>query len=83
MKTREFRGPPLAKMFGNRTFDFPNQPSARNSNLAAWLNKPDQVVQVEIVRPVVAEGIDTHGSVEKPRCERERPGPSSAARNTA
>jgi hypothetical protein len=74
MKTREFRGPPPAKMFGKGTFDFLNQPSARNSYLAAWLDKPCEVVQVEIVRPVVAEGINTHDGVEELRCERQRPG---------
>src|SRR5258707_12598520 len=74
MKTREFRGPPPAKMFGKGTFDFLNQPSARNSNLAAWLDKPCEVVQVEIVRHVVAEGINTHDGVEELRCERQRPG---------
>src|SRR5216684_4083875 len=74
MKTREFRCPPPAKMFGKGTFDFLNQPSARNSYLAAWLDKPCQVVQVEIVRPVVAEGINAHDGVEELRCERQRPG---------
>jgi hypothetical protein len=51
MKTGEFRGPSPAKMFGKGTFDFLNQPNARNSNLSAWLDKPCKVVQVEIVRP--------------------------------
>src|SRR5215813_10417293 len=74
METREFRGPPPAKMFGKGTFDFLNQPSARNSNWAAWLDKPCEVVQVEIVRPVVAEGINTHDGIEELRCERQRPG---------
>src|SRR5215469_13081843 len=74
MKTREFRGPPPAKMFGKGTFNFLNQPSARNSNLAGWLDKSCEVVQVEIVRPVVAEGINTHDGVEEIPCEGQRPG---------
>src|ERR1700682_3738264 len=74
MKTREFRGPPPAKMFGRGPSIFLNQPSARNSNLAAWLDKPCEVVQVEIVRPVVAVGINTRDGVEELRCERQRPG---------
>ena len=67
-------GSTTAKMLGKGAFNFLNQPSARNSNLAARLHKPCQVVQVEIVGPVVAEGINTHDGVEELRCERQRPG---------
>src|SRR5215471_10593926 len=74
MQTPEFRGPPPAKVFGNGTFDFLNQPSAGNSYLAARLDKPCEVVQVEIVRPVVAEGINTQDGVKELRCERQQPG---------
>lgn len=61
-------------MFGKRTFDFLNQPSARNPYLAAWLDKPREVVQTEIVRSVVAEGINTHDGVEELRAERQLSG---------
>jgi hypothetical protein len=60
-----------AKLFRKGTFDFLNQTSTHNPYLPAWLDKPCEVVQVEIVRPVVVEGIDTHDDVEKLRAERQ------------
>ncbi len=74
MQTPEILGPPAAKLFRKRTFDFLNQTSTRNPYLAAWLDKPCEVVQVEIVRPVVVEGIDTHDGVEKLRAKRQLSG---------
>ena len=54
MQAPEILGPPLAKMLGNGTVDFLHQPGPGNSDLAARLHKPGEVVQVQVVRPVVA-----------------------------
>ena len=74
MQAPEILGPPLAKMVGKRTFDFPHQPGTRNSHLAARLHEPSEVVQVQVVRPVVEEGVNAHDGVEEVRGERQRPG---------
>ena len=74
MQAPEILGPPLAKMIGNRTFDFLHQSGPGNSHRAARLHKLSEVVQVQVVRPVVREGIDAHDGVEELRGERQRPG---------
>ena len=60
-------------MIGKRAFDFPHQSRACDSDLAAGLHKPGEVVQVQIVRPVVIEGIDADDRVEEVRSEGKRP----------
>ena len=73
MKTPEILGPPPGKMFGNGTLDFPDQSRACNPYLSPRLDKSSEIVQVEVVRPVVAERIDRHDGVEELRRERQRP----------
>src|ERR1700682_2174769 len=74
MQAPEIVGPPLAKMPGNWTFDFPHQPSTRNSHLSSWLHKSSEVIQIQVVRPVVWEGINAHDRVEEFDGEWQRPG---------
>src|SRR4030095_16050832 len=74
MQAPDVLSPPLAKMLGNEALDFMHQPGTRNSHRPIRFNKPSQVVQVQIVRPVIEEGIDAHDSVEELRGERQRSG---------
>ena len=55
MQAPEILGPPLVKMFRNRTFDFLHQPGPGDSNRAARLDKPSEVVQVQVICPEVNE----------------------------
>src|SRR5439155_6452565 len=61
-------------MLGRSPLDFSHQPSTGNSHWAARLHKPCEVVQVQIIRPVVRKAIDAHDSVEELSGERQRPG---------
>ena len=61
-------------MIGQRAVDFLHQSGAGNAQHASWLHEPGEVVQVQVVGPVVKEGIDGHDGVEEPGRERQRPG---------
>ena len=71
---QQILGPPLAKMLGNRAVDLPHQPGPGDSDRAARLHEPGEVVQVQVVRAVVEERVDAHDGVEELRGERQRPG---------
>src|SRR4051794_26890575 len=72
MQAPEIGRPPFAKMLRNRAFDLLHQPCAGNPNLASWFYKPGQVVQVEIVRSVIDQGINRDDGVEEVLGERQR-----------
>ena len=74
MKTPEIRGPPLAKVPGNGTFDLPHQPGTGDSHLTSCPHKPGKIIQVQVVRPIVRVGIEANDGVEEFRAERQRAG---------
>jgi hypothetical protein len=59
MQAPEILSPPLAHVIGRSPSDFLHEPGARNGEQAARLHKPGDVVQVQVVRAEVREGIDT------------------------
>src|SRR6516162_4344569 len=61
-------------MFGNRTFDFLHYSGPGDSDRTARFHEMREVVEVEVVRPKIREGVDTHDGVEEVRRERERSG---------
>jgi hypothetical protein len=72
VNTAKIMRPPLGKMLGNGTFDFLNKPGPGNSHEAVRLHKSGEVIQVQVVRAVINEGIDGDDRVEKLRGERKR-----------
>ena len=74
MQAPEILGPPLTKVIRKETLDLPHQSSTCDSNGSTRLHKPRQVVQVQIIRPKIREGVDTDNGVEEVRGEWERPG---------
>ncbi len=52
-------------MLGNGAIDLLQKPGTGDSNLALWLYKPGQVIQVKIVCPVVDDGINTNNGVKE------------------
>ena len=59
-------------MVRNGTFDLLHQPGPCDTEQAARLQKASQIVQIQIIGPVVDERIDAHDRVEELRGERQR-----------
>src|SRR5688500_16740222 len=74
MKRPQILRPPLTKMVWKRSFDLSNQPSTGNSYRATGFHEMSEVVQVQVIGPVVVERVDRHDGVEEVRGERQRPG---------
>src|SRR5262245_7041246 len=73
MQTPQIMRPPVLKVFWHFTIDFLHQPCARNSDQTLRLYKTGEVIQVEIICPIVDEGIDADDRVEEIRGERQFP----------
>src|SRR5712692_3849387 len=52
-------------MIRKETVNFPHQPCTRNSDRAARLHEPSEVVQIQVVRPEINKGVDADHRVEK------------------
>ena len=74
MKTPQIRRPPFAKMFGHGPFNFLYQSRTRYADLAPRFHETCEVVQVEVIRPVVDEGVDADNGVEEILRERKGAG---------
>jgi hypothetical protein len=67
-------GPPRSQMFGNSPFDLSNQSGPGDADGCAWLYELSEVIQVQVIRPVVVKGVDAHDGVEEAGGKRQRPG---------
>ena len=71
---RHFRSPPLGQVPGDRVVNLAQEPGQGDAHRTARLDEPGEVVQVQVVRAVVHEGVDGHDGVEESLGERQRPG---------
>ena len=68
----EVLGPEGSKVIRNSPVEFAGQSGSRDSDGAANLHELREVVEIQIVRPEVGEGINTDNGVEEARGEGER-----------
>ena len=61
-------------MFGQLSVEFPDQSRPCDPNRAALLHKTSQVIQVQVVGPVIEKRVDADYRVEKPVAVRQRSG---------
>jgi hypothetical protein len=65
--------PPVAKVRGNRVVHLVDQPRPGDRDRTARLDEPGEVIEVQVVRTVIEEGIDGNDGVEEVRSERQHP----------
>ena len=65
MQAPEIVRPPIAKMFRNKAVDLLREASPGEADSSARLHESGEVVEVQIVGPVVIEGIKRHDDVEE------------------
>src|SRR5262245_63384007 len=82
MECPEVLGPPRLQILREGTIDFLHESSAGDSDRTARLHEMREVVEVEVVRSKIREGVDAHDGVEEVRGKRERPGIGMQWENT-
>ncbi len=73
MQAAHARFPPSSKMIRNGPLDFSYQPGSRDPHRATGFHKSGEIVQIQVVRPVVDERVDADDRIEEVRGERQRP----------
>src|SRR5262249_34842150 len=60
-------------MIGKLPFELLNQSCPGHADLTTWLHKMSEVVQVQVVRPKIVEGVHAHNGVKEIAGKRQGP----------